>query len=54
MKSGPIEGFLHSQSQGRLLEEVTSQLGTEGWVGVIQTKLIIGREGESVILTTTL
>lgn len=54
MKSGPIERFLHSQSQGRLLEEVTSQLGTEGWVGVIQTTLIIGREGESVILTTTL
>lgn len=51
---GPIRGFLPNQSHGRLLEEVTFQLQTEGRAGVIQTKLRIGREGESFILTTVL
>lgn len=39
---------------GSLLEEVTSQLGTEGWAGVVQTKLRIGETGESLILARTL
>lgn len=39
---GPTGGFLPRHR--KILEVVTSQLGTEGWAGIIQTKLRIRRE----------
>lgn len=49
MKLGPIGGLLPRQGQGTLLEDLTSQLGTEGWAGIIQAKLGIRRVGESSV-----
>lgn len=46
-KKGEVKAhrrILPRQSQGRLLEEVTSQLGTEVWAGIIQAQVRIGRE----------
>lgn len=42
-----------TQSWGRFLEEMPSQLGTESWAGMIQMKLRTGREGKRLILTRT-